>query len=600
MFEELGSRKIGNEIYFKVWAPHADRLDVLVQSGTEWDNRIMSRRYPLAKNHGDYWEGKFNDISSREIYRYEISNNGNTFITIDPAARDTVHSWNYFGIENNRNAAIIQPEISFRWSDFKTPRFENFIIYQMHVGSFAGRNDEFNKRIATFRDVASKLGYIKSMNFTAIQLLPIQEFAAERSWGYNPALFFSLESVYGEPDDLRSLVNEAHKQGLAVFFDAVYNHAGPQDNSLWQFDGYGINGGIYFEGGQMTSWGQGPAWWKREVQDFFLQNARMYFDEFKADGLRFDTTTQINGNHLAVVTGELRSKYPEKYLIAEHLPAHPWITTFGNFCATWNSEVHHECQRALAGNDPVNRLLRVLGWDGFDHSWNLVKYALGSHDDNGDQENGDAEHGLSNWDSRHRYFVDQFGGRDDWHARAKSRLAWALNAAMPGTPLLFMGTECCMGAPHVSWGYWHDGDDLRGDHRFNWSVAGDRTGMEMRNLVADANAVRLGNDALRSETLQLTHVDHTNNIIAFKRWSDNGNIVLTIVNLGDTGFENLSYGVNTGQGGSWDQVLCTQDSRYGGWDGAGNAYYRPSTQPDGRIYLNVPKWSVLMMKWLGW
>jgi 1,4-alpha-glucan branching enzyme len=599
MFEKLGSHKTGDEICFNVWAPHAGNLDVLVQSGTEWDYTSEGRRYPLTKNQEGYWNGKFQGIAAGEIYRYEIKNNGSRFFTIDPASRDTVHSWNYFGIENNRNASIIQPEISFNWNDYNTPGFENFLIYQTHVGSFVGRNDEFNKRIGTFRDFTSKLGYIKSMNFTAIQLLPIQEFAAERSWGYNPALFFSLESVYGEPDDLRFLVNEAHKQDLAVIFDVVFNHAGPQDNSLWQFDGYGINGGIYFEGGQMTSWGQGPAWWKPEVQDFFYKNACMYFDEYNADGLRFDSTTQINGNHLAVVIGRLREKYPDKYLIAEHLPAHPWITTAGNFCATWNADAHHECQRALSGSDSVNRILRILGWDGFDRPWNLVKYTLGSHDDNGDQENGNAERGLSDWDSRHRYFVDLFGGRNNWHARAKSRLAWALNIAMPGTPLMFMGSECCMASPHVSWGYWHDGDDMRGDHRFNWAAAGDPNGIEMRNLVSDSNAVRLGNDAMRSETLDITHVDHANNIIAFKRWSNNDNIILTIVNLGETSFENHSYGVGTGQDGYWDQVLCTQDSRYGGWEGAGNAYYRPVTQADGRIYLNIPKWSVLLMKWMG-
>jgi 1,4-alpha-glucan branching enzyme len=241
-----------------------------------------------------------------------------------------------------------------------------------------------------------------------------------------------------------------------------------------------------------------------------------------------------------------------------------------------------------------------LGWDGFDQSWNLVKYTLGSHDDNGDQENGNAENGRSNWDSCHRYFVELFGGRDNWHARAKSRLAWALNIAMPGIPLLFMGSECCMSAPHVPWGYWHDGDDMNGDHRFNWSIAGDGIGMAMRNLVTDSNAVRLSNNALRSETLQITHVDYTNKIVAFKRWDNSGNIILTIANLGDAGFENYSYGVTTAQNGYWDQVLCTQDSRYDGWDGAGNAYYRPETQLDGRVYINLPKWSVVMLKWMGW
>jgi 1,4-alpha-glucan branching enzyme len=289
---------------------------------------------------------------------------------------------------------------------------------------------------------------------------------------------------------------------------------------------------------------------------------------------------------------------PDRYLSAEHLPANPWITTFGNFDATWEAFAHHECQRALNGDAPVHRIKSILGWDGFAHSWNLVKYTLGSHDDCGDQENGDAEHGLSSWDSRHRYFIDQFGGRDNPYARAKCRLAWALNIAMPGTPLLFMGGECHMGAPEVAWGYWHDGQDQNGDHRFDWSIAGDPPAMTMRRLVTAANNLRWQHPALRSETLAITHEDYLNQVIAFKRWYGD-NVILCVVNLGDHQFQQHDYGVDTGgQAGRWSQILCTQDAAFGGRDGAGNAWYEPWTQADGRIYINLPEWSVVMFRLL--
>ena len=124
-----------------------------------------------------------------------------------------------------------------------------------------------------------------------------------------------------------------------------------------------------------------------------------------------------------------------------------------------------------------------------------MKYTLGSHDDVGDQDGGDAQGGMTDWDASHRYLVDKLGGRENWWARAKCRLAWALNVAMPGTPMLFMGSECRMASPYVSWGYWDDGPDGNGDHRFNWDAAGDPTGMEMRRLVAACNAVRWDNRA---------------------------------------------------------------------------------------------------------
>jgi 1,4-alpha-glucan branching enzyme len=119
----------------------------------------------------------------------------------------------------------------------------------------------------------------------------------------------------------------------------------------------------------------------------------MYLDEYAADGLRFDVTTQINGLHLRNVVGRLHDEFPDRYIIAEHLPDDPWIINEGRFSATWCANAHHETQRALAGQDPVRKIRNLLGWDGYAHAWNLVKYTLGSHDDIGDLENGNAEAG---------------------------------------------------------------------------------------------------------------------------------------------------------------------------------------------------------------
>ncbi len=589
----IGAHLTDGGCRFRVWAPHAEQVSVLLQNGERWNRSSPTRTAALLPTGNGYWDATVNAVEAGDLYRYAITHEGKAQEKLDPAARDVVHSALTRHDPHNENASIVVGRGPYSWTPFVTPRFHNFVIYQFHVGSFAGRDDGHNGPIATFRDAADKMGYIRDLGFSAVQPLPVQEFARDRSWGYNPASFFAPESAYGKPEDLRLLVDTAHRNGLAVIFDVVYNHAGPDDNVLWKFDGYTHQGGIYFEGGWETDWGRGPAWWKEEVRDFFFQNACMYFDEYRADGLRFDVTTQIDGQHLKQVLGELRELYPDKYFIAEHLPAHPWITTDGNFCATWSARSHHDCQRALNGDDPVNRIRSFVGWDGFRHSWNLVKYTMGSHDDVGDHDNGNAEDGLSNWDRRHRYLVDQFGGRDNWHARAKCRLAWALNAALPGTPMMFMGSECHMAAPHVAWGYWHDGEDERGDHRFDWSIAGDALGMQMRRLVAAANRMRWDNPALRTDTLIITHEDHDNHVMAFKRWTD-GNLILTVVNLGPRSFDNHSYGVRTGgQFGQWTQVLCTQDAVFGGWDGAGNAFHQPWTQDDGQLYINLPELSLV-------
>jgi 1,4-alpha-glucan branching enzyme len=94
----------------------------------------------------------------------------------------------------------------------------------------------------------------------------------------------------------------------------------------------------------------------------------MFLEDYHADGLRFDVTTQINGNNLAVVVGQLRKEFPDRYLIAEHLPDNPWIVNTGRFCATWVARSHHECQRALAGQNPLNKVKGFLCWDDYDNA----------------------------------------------------------------------------------------------------------------------------------------------------------------------------------------------------------------------------------------
>lgn len=594
--EQIGARLTPDGCFFRVWAPHASAVRVLIQEGPYWELDDVILDAELTRD-GGYWSATVPGVRAWQLYRFEVTHPARGALQrLDPAARDVLGSELTRSDASSRNGSVVIGTDQHPRASFQTPAFGDFLIYQFHVGSFAGRNDEFNKSSATFQDCEAKFSYIRELGFNCIQPLPVHEFAMDRSWGYNPASFFAPETAYGSPYNLGRFVDSAHRHGLAVIFDVVYNHAGPGDNVLWEFDGHDNQGGIYFEGGQWTSWGRGPAWGKPEVQDFFYRNARMFFEQYNADGLRFDVTTQINGEHLKLVVDRLRREFPNKYLIAEHLPDHPWIIDTGRFCATWAARSHHECQRALAGQDPLQKVKSFLGWDGYEHAWNLVKYTLGSHDDIGDQEKGDAEHGLTNWDTRHRYFVDQLGGREDWTARAKCRLAWALNVAMPGTPLLFMGSECLMASPHVSWGYWHDGPDENGDHRFNWAVAGDPVGMEMRRLVAAANQVRWSNPALRSDSLSIPHEDHDNQVLGFVRQLFD-NIVLTVVNLSDRDFTGHSYGVRTGGiTGRWTQILCTQDAEFGGWDSAGNAFHEPWTQPDGMVYINLPKWSVVMLR----
>ena len=576
--------------FLRVWAPNARQVDV-VGDFNQWQLGIN----PLQAGCEGFWEGTVQGIGSSERYKYVIiKHNGEPKFRIDPAARDTQDS----RINNMHNHGMVV-DTTHTWQDFNTPIFDDLILYQCHVGSFCGCNDGMHRDnwVATFQDVQTKLDYIRSLGFNAIALLPIQEFRYDRSWGYNPSFFYALESAYGRPADLRKFVDLCHQKGMAVIFDVVYNHISNDDSSFWHFDEDSQIGKDSYLSEFETPWGLAPAFWKQPIKDFFVANMGMYLNEYRGDGLRFDATRYIEYNRgwgndgwsfMQYLTYKAKELFPAKYLIAEHLPEHDSIVSSAGFHATWYKRAYDRFRQAMNGNNPVDNIKSLLGKNfepgqHYPNNYSLVKYLLGSHDECGDNDSGKRGH---------RYFVEHFGGRDNWHARAKTRLGWVLNIAIQNTPMLFMGNECLM------WGYWHDGGDDHGDHRFDWSIAGDHHGILMRRLVSAANAVRWEHPALRSGHLQVTHEDYQNNVLAFKRWNHEGDVVLVVVNSGEENFAHHKYGVRTDQAGRWQQILCSQDRDYGGWEGAGNAYYQPWTQGDGKIYINLPKWSVLMFKLL--
>lgn len=219
----------------------------------------------------------------------------------------------------------------FPWHDsrFVTPPFHEFVIYQLHVGTFFTPN--IPHKGGTFLDVARKLPYLEELGVTALQLLPIQEFQTRFSLGYNGTDYFSpemdfavsdadlpryvaemnqlldakgaaryrTEELHGEMNQLKALVDLAHLHGLAVILDVVYNHAGGEfgDQSLYFFDRQpqagGNNNSLYFTdkghaGGLVFDYAE------PEVRDFLIQNATFFLNEYRVDGFRYDQVSVID------------------------------------------------------------------------------------------------------------------------------------------------------------------------------------------------------------------------------------------------------------------------------------------------------------------
>jgi 1,4-alpha-glucan branching enzyme len=613
----LGATLLANKTSagFRVWAPNASAVLILIQPDSSTSQTSFSLQPDTANP--AYWSADIDGVAAGHLYQFSIQNKGGDafdpgglpLLRADPCARQVTSS------DPKLPVMVVDPAVYQFQAPFNTPQFQNFIVYQTHVGSFAGKDDglpvitDANGSTASFADVETKLGYIRSLNFNAVQFLPNGEYRGAEGEAYNPSNYYAPELLYGAPDDLRALVDACHQSGLAVFFDVVYNHMDTVDN-LWQFDGNNdhrtdvsdatTGGGIYFSTVE-TGFGRRPDHDSPDVQRFFIDNASMWFDEYHVDGLRFDSAVNFSSGGLYAIVQALLARYPNKFIYAEDNDPNYIFQQIG-FPAMWDMNSPFAFARAIAHRD-LTQVQSLITRPGFPTAWSAIRYLLGSHDQIFNQWEFDAIQQQWVWDKpgasdlrENRYFVELIGGpitgRQNWYALAQARMGWALNVAIPGTPMLFMGTEV------QHYGYWNPELDPFGDHRFEWLIAGDPPGLAMRNLVADANNVRWNNPALRTDYgPSVPHLDTDNNVLGFLRWDDFGNVILTVVNLSDNQWGDPNYSVNIGgPGDSWEEIFNSQSPQYGGWNDSGNYLANLVVQSDGCFYIRLPMWSVLIFR----
>ena len=593
----MGSLWNGQGCRFRVWAPNAQRVQLVLENASNQPAGDLAAE-PGTGN----WSADQVNAPPGTKYQYIVTNAGG-------ADNDNSQPWfradaRALQVENSAAASmsyVVDPELfTNSRSPFETPAFEDFLIYQLHVGSFAGRNDAIGETryTARFIEIIDKLDYIKGLGFNAIELLPITDFRCDvggAGEGYGPSDMFASENAYAtRPDqavaELIQLVDAAHSKGLAVILDMVYNHAAIIDNRYWQYDGNtasdnGVNGGIYFVHGHPTPWGAGFSVWQQEVKDFLLDNARMYLRDYRVDGFRFDAVQAIQPDAVEYIVQTLRREFPDKYLIAEYNPndsatsAAPPEDPYGTlgFCATWNMSSPWNAFNLLGGADGIDPLLAMIGSFSDPNPWHQVNYLTGSHDQ---VYGGQGDTGV--------YFTQRFGGRGNGWARAKARLAWALNATLAGTPMLFMGTE-----GHQD-GFWDPVVGTSYDHRLDWGQIGDNLGAPMQQMVRDVNQLRWAHPGLRSPAGFVVHADGQNRVAGFKRYDLAGDVLLVVVNAGDGQCDGNQYAVNlAGDEGAWREVFNSQAPVYGGIGTVGNFGVALQAE-NGQLWINLPSWSVLV------
>ncbi len=269
----------GNQTDFRVWAPKARELDVVVEDGAN-SKRVFHALTPEADG---YFSGTIN-IGVGTRYRLRVDANENCYP--DPASR--------FQPDGPHGASCIVDPTKFRWNDAEWPGLilKGQILYEMHIGTFTQEG--------TWRAAAEQLTELARTGITVIEMMPVAEFPGRFGWGYDGVDLFAPSHLYGTPDDLRAFVDRAHSLGLGVILDVVYNHFGPDGNYLGVFsDDYLIRGKGH-EWGDVINF-DGPS--SGPVREFFITNGRYWIEEFHFDGFRFDATHAIRDESEEYIIG---------------------------------------------------------------------------------------------------------------------------------------------------------------------------------------------------------------------------------------------------------------------------------------------------------
>lgn len=304
---------------------------------------------------------------------------------------------------------------------------EDCVLYELHVGTFTPEG--------TFAGVIRRLRGLKGLGVTAIELMPVAQFPGSRNWGYDGVYPYAVQDSYGGPAGLKRLVNAAHRAGLAVVLDVVYNHVGPEGNHLGEF-------GPYFIDRADTPWGAGLDFggrWRREVRRFFIENALYWQREFHIDGLRLDAIHAIRDSTARPFVKELAEACRRQakvlgrpfYLIGEGgldivrgLPASGRRRT--GLDAEWREDFHH-CLHVLLTGERTGYCSRFGGVAQFARVWRA----------------GKARRVFVVFSQNH----DQVGNRPGAERLAAlapleaQKLAAATVLLSPFVPLLFMGEE---------------------------------------------------------------------------------------------------------------------------------------------------------------
>ena len=553
---ELGPNWLNNSMYLAVYAPSQPVMRVLVsEPGSPTDD---SEALTMFKDPDvlDTWWIELNIPNGEYEYEYLLIN-GNRIA--DPFSRR---------LTNGRTRIDIGPggistADNFQWQalDYVRPSLDTLIIYELHVDDFSAQGNGQG----TFLDVIHRLDHLKASGINAIELLPITDFPGTHSWGYDPQLMSALEGNYGTPEEFKTLVDEAHSRGIAVIIDLVWNHI-KSTSPIWEIQpDYDLNPYIKLHTDLNPNEAEGT--WGMLDWDHFNPKTieyinkvnRIWVDEYKVDGFRFDAMYMIGWDMQQQEFGipawstSLHNYDSTIYQIAEHLPSNPWLIDNTDLSSGWHdsfhdrllNDVHNQSLSTISIMRQIVGLHEYSDWgDPYSDRPQAVKYMV-SHDE---------QSILQEMVTFNNYSIEEARERDKFYATV---LFTSL-----GIPMLFQGQEFGL---QTGW----DDDNNNGNYDeeklqyrpVDWSLLDTEIGQSHLEHYSTLARLRKSNPAFYNGTFYDLYRYTNEKVIVYgnKDESENNNNHQIVVIANFSSIERTVENVPFLSSGEWYNVLEPDD-----------------------------------------
>jgi len=610
MYEKFGAHKMEHKgkkgVHFAVWAPNAEHICV---RGDFNDYEIDAHPLKLRSDDSGIWEGFIEGVEEGLTYKYHIVSKFHDIVheKSDPFA--------FFSEKPSKSASRVWDIDGYSWKDKtwmnKRAKYNAHdspvSVYEMHLGSWKRKVEEDN-RYLTYKELAVELvDYLKQMNYTHVEFMPLTEYPYFGSWGYQVVGYFAVTARFGEPEDLMYLVDVLHQNDIGVIMDWVPSHFAVDMHGLINFDGTALYEHDDPRQGFHPEWGSIIFnYGRNEVKSFLISSAMFWLEKYHFDGIRVDAVASMlhldyarkegewipnehGGNENLEAVDFLRklnestyAEFPDIMMIAEESTAWPMVTrptSIGGlgFGFKWNMGWMHDTLKYMS-YDPIHRQhhhnqLTFSLWYAFDEHFMLPL----SHDE--------VVHMKGS-------LINKMPG-DNNQKFANLRAMYAYMMAHPGKKLLFMGGEI---AQYAEWNF---------EKSLDWHLLEDPLHAKLQKMLSDLNLIYREERALHQYDEKkigfewIDDGDYQHNCIAFMRKSDDPDeTVYVLCNLADDTRE--SYRIGIPYEGEYIEIFNSQSSYYEGWNignsGPLTAQKEPMHGRDYSISLTLPPLGVIYLK----